>query len=356
MSFLKKIIKIFFAKKTILKLPKKKILIYDTDTTLLYKKIFDENKNNIFSLDIRYESLNLRIYLKSIISYLFQKENTLLQIYIIKCIEEVDPKFVITFTNYDIFFWRLKKYFNDKKFVMLQNNSVNGQAEASVFVAAKAMKLKKQKTDYILTWAEALGQYYHKFVDGKIYKVGSIKNNFVKNRSSNNKKDIAFISQYKNHPDDAHYSFPALDGKTMLSKYKTDLQHRTIVLKVLDEFCKKRKLNLIILSRSSKLGDLALEQKYYEKIIGKKNFKLIAKKYPTQNFERLNNYKYFVSISTSLGYEALSRGKRVAYLNICHSVHPMKLGINYRYGWPNKFPRKGPFWAYSYKKKERCKV
>ena len=63
-----------------------------------------------------------------------------------------------------------------------------------------------------------------------------------------------------------------------------------------------------------------------------------------------------MSISTSLGYEALSRGKRVAYLNICHSVHPMKLGINYRYGWPNKFPRKGPFWAYSFKKKEIWRV
>ena len=62
------------------------------------------------------------------------------------------------------------------------------------------------------------------------------------------------------------------------------------------------------------------EQIYYEKLIGKENFYLIRKQNQNDIYKIINDYNYFAVISSSVGYEALSRAKRVAFLNVHHNI------------------------------------
>ena len=87
------------------------------------------------------------------------------------------------------------------------------------------------------------------------------------------------------------------------------------------------------------------EQIYYEKLIGKENFYLIRKQNQNDIYKIINDYNYFAVISSSVGYEALSRAKRVAFLNVHHNISNYLEGEKLKYGYPADLPLKGPFWT-----------
>ena len=54
-------------------------------------------------------------YLNQFYYFLSPKNLTILQLYIIETIKWLNPKFIISFTDYDYFFFTLKEYFPEKK-------------------------------------------------------------------------------------------------------------------------------------------------------------------------------------------------------------------------------------------------
>ena len=78
------------------------------------EQIINLFKNNQFDEALRFCDQNSDESIGHIILnfrgsiYFKQKNLTLLQIYIVEVINYCNPKFVITFTNYDVFFWKMK--------------------------------------------------------------------------------------------------------------------------------------------------------------------------------------------------------------------------------------------------------
>ena len=70
----------------------------------------------------------------------------------------------------------------------------------------------------------------------------------------------------------------------------------------------------------SKKKDLDLEKNYYENILNGGKFKFLDRTKEFQIYDYFNEYKYYVVIDCSTGYEALARGKKVAHLNIVYDV------------------------------------
>ena len=191
-NIIKKFPRIYF------KLPKKNdVVIFDSET---YEKtkIFDINK--ILILDARRESINVLILLISLKYIFILKDLTLYQKYLITYIKFINPKFVITFNYNNLFFWSLKKYFKDTKFIIIQSSVINGHAEGNIFYRARNLNLSKQKIDYIFTWGKEIEKIFKDFIDAKYFCCGSLINNKFKNIESSDKKDtIVFISQFKLH-------------------------------------------------------------------------------------------------------------------------------------------------------------
>ena len=51
-----------------------------------------------------------------------------------------------------------------------------------------------------------------------------------------------------------------------------------------------------------------------------KKFTFLKRTKQFQVYEEFNRYKYFAVIDCSTGYEAMSRGKRVAHLNVVYDL------------------------------------
>ena len=196
---------------------------------------------------------------------------------------------------------------------------------------------------------------FKKCLDGKFYKTGSIKNNSFKNEVVDNENDLLFMSQYQNIYNINETKIP-LENGNYIRKYDLNFRERKVVLDILYEYCLKNNLNLVIAPRSFKNENYEEEKNYYKKILGEKKYKFLNRTNEFQVYEEFNRYKYFAVIDCTTGYEAMSRGRRVAHLNVVYDLSKISGGKNNRFGWPGKFDLKGPFWTNKGNKDEifRC--
>ena len=365
-----KINKFFVSKKHFYNPKKTKFLFYDSETYRFNKHIL--KKKDHLTIDVRYESFYFKILFKSILLFLQQRELTLLQVYIVQFINYCEPEFVITFTNYDIFFWRLKKYIRkESKTVIIQNTQVNGEdfkkmsedmifgknkkkmSEKQISQNINKTKFEKGKVNYLITFGKSVHKKYMKVMKTENIVSGSMRNNLFKNPKNVKKRDIAFISTFKHRLFDKGV-FVKKNGQP-ISFPEAKLTQDKIILSTLSKFCKKNNLKLNVIARGWKKENLVKEKEYFKNIIGN-NFKFIEKKHRYDSYKFMRRFKYLVFVSSSLGYEALSLGKRVAAINAYHSLFNLSGGKNFRYAWPENIPLKGPFWTNSHSEKEILRV
>ena len=124
-----------------------------------------------------------------------------------------------------------------------------------------------------------------------------------------------------------------------MAEYDNFYKAERLLLPILYNFCLENKLNLNICGRSN---NFEREVSFYENIFGSKNIKwnFIFKTKP--NYAIIDKSEYVVFISSTLGYEAISRGKRVAAITIRSNFTNL---INHSFGWPYKFQKNGYFWT-----------
>tara|TARA_B100001540_G_scaffold313534_1_gene336653 strand:- start:505 stop:1716 length:1212 start_codon:yes stop_codon:yes gene_type:complete len=358
MKLINKLIQILISKKILKFPPKKEIFIYDENIFRSgYAHFFENTKCFIF--ETRYKELFLFLFLKAIFKkFFFLSHLPIFKIYTIEVIKVVNPKFLICFSHYTLMFWDLKKYFKDKIFIICQHHislGYDGKYHPNTIVEARKKFKNRNQIDHIFLWGEAMINEFQKHLDGKFYKSGSIKNNTFKNQSTKNESDLLFMSQYHNWLNSNKTRIPLENGKD-ISKYEFNFKERKIVLNILYEYCLNKNLNLVIAPRQFNKKNYDEEKNYYEKILEGKKFTFLKRTKQFQVYEEFNRYKYFAVIDCSTGYEAMSRGKRVAHLNVVYDLSNVSGGRSHRYGWPGNFNLKGPFWTNEGNKEEifRC--
>ena len=123
-----------------------------------------------------------------------------------------------------------------------------------------------------------------------------------------------------------------------MTKHKNLLQEHIHfdLPQILQTYCKKNKLKLAILGMSNNIE----EENFYRKII-KNDFKFIKKTNVYSSYKDLDNFDLAVSSISTLGYEALSRGKK-----ICFFVPKISsVEKSYKFGWPYIKKEKGFFFS-----------
>ena len=329
---------------------KKDILIYDDYTADYAKPFFKESLTEL--LDIRYSRINLHILFKSLINQIGQKKLTLSQVYILNYIKQTGPICVITFQDQHNFFWGLKEYFPKIKFIIVQSSVMAPWYISSIYHLKKnKVNNKKYKIDFFFVYGESYKRIFSKYFDSEFIIIGSFRNNIVSNVTKKF-SELIFISQFK-YLNNKHKLL--LQNRKFISAndyfYKAD----QLVMKFLGQYCKKRKIKLKILLRTTDENkiNLAKEKNFFFETLKFNNsqFKFLNKPKRISTYHLIKKFSYFVTIDSTLGYEVLSREKRVAFLFIRRKIAKILSYENYKFGWPNIYPDNKYFWTNSFNSK-----
>lgn len=350
-----KYINFFFKIKFIFKLPpQKKIVIFDTIYLNILLEIF--GKKNAEIISIRENSINFFILIKSIFCCwrlsLYQK-------YILNYIFFIKPKFIITCNDNNIFFCQIKKllekYFNYKVKTIIVQNAIRGGI-GDFFYDVKNLAFEERKklyVDHIFSQNSIIGKKFSDYLHGKYYPIGFINNNvyslneiinkFPQNYQMN--KSLVYISSINPYQIDENDNlFITKSGKKInwLSFYETDIK----IFNYLEKICVDNKIQLYVLEKNI---NFKKENDIFTKYSKFKNFYFLKKLTREFNsYKLINSFDNFIFIDSTMGYEAISRGKKALAFSIRgHNLKKFYKDETLNFGWPNKayIYKNGFYWC-----------
>ena len=324
-SKISNLIKFFLKAKLSFKKPhKKKVLIYDqvgSEELLDYLP-----QNNTFILSVRGEEINFWVFLLSVIKYNLKWSYLKYLIYLIKYI---NPDFIFTHIDNNPDFYKLKKYFQNSKTIFIQNG-IRGY-ENDIFENFYENKIDYSKfyVDKMFVWNEKTGINYNKFIKGNYEVIGSIKNNRVKVNHVEKKYKLLFISEYRNQ--NSFGMDPSWE-----SYYATERK----IIPYLYSFAEKNKIKLYICSNTFNYDE---ENEFYNELIPGKNWELLKRLNNDISYKYLDESNVVAFISTAIGYEAISRGCKVAAFTTRSETTNIR---SHKFGWPYVFEKNADdFWT-----------
>ncbi len=361
-NFIRKFLKIIKSKWIIYPPKKKKILMFDvTGYELIKPFLNDEEEVGIYYR--RYEEINLYIFFLALIN--FNSKLDLTQRYQHNFIKYVEPKLVITFIDNLLNFYELKNYFNNIKFVSIQNGLRNQSFyRKNELGDLEKLKKKSLKIDYYFTFSNSYKDFYSKFIEGNYIVHGSIRNNAIKieRKAKKKKKNLLYISQF--HP----YHYKNFENKNYFTlnsqkfSYKNFKEAELIIIPEIMDYCKKNEILLKILSKTSSKA----ERTFYQNILKNDyNFcefiirddKNYAGAQRAKSYQIIDESNAVVFIDSALGYESFSRATPTASFSIRGQTLTInqenKKKFNYfNFGFPEIMPEDGPFWVSSFNRKK----
>ncbi len=314
-------------KKIVFNIPKKKFcLFYD------YLPRFD---NLIKS---NYEKINFRdeinfIVLACSLLFIFQNKFNLKISYINAYILLVRPKVVITFTDNDILFYKLKENNQNIEFISFQNGTRSISGDIFSIVDIK----DKLSCDKIFVHNSYVADLYKHYIKSETIISGSLMNNFYTKKNKKKIFDITFISQF-----DSKRNFNFLNRDKLKIEWDQYYSAEKKILEILKKISIDKDLVINICARFKERN--IEEYDFYEKIL-KKNFTFsISNKKETQ-YDICDQSELVVFIDSTLGYENISRGNKTVGLSIRGEIINDK---SFNFGWPKPMQSNGPSWISYY--------
>ncbi|AOP33684.1 hypothetical protein A0128_07410 [Leptospira tipperaryensis] len=309
---------------------KSDLLFYDASGYEFFKKYIDSY--NPVILYTRGEILNIPIFLLSL-SKGFNIQN-----YFKTYISFVCPKLILTFIDNDPNFYELKAAHPEVATMFVQNGFRGEIGDIFGYLSPK----ESYNVDYMLTFGEDIGAKYNEYIKGKSVPIGSFKNNLNPVGSYSNlinQRSILFISQYISPPskkDELFFVEP--DGSTY--SWEQFYEAEFLLLPALKKFCQSRNKSIQVCGRSKK-KDID-ESNFYNGFFDGLEWSMTTHSSSISSYELIDSAELIVFIDSTLGYEALARGKKAAAFPLrCKSLR----NDSYRFGWPSKFSESGPYWA-----------
>ena len=322
MIFFLRIIKIlryiFLSKYTFTFPPKKKYLIYDYNCSFLLENYI--SKKNIEILHTRGESINILLLIINLFKYKLS-----LTAYYNTYISYVRPKFIVTFTDNDEGFCKIRNFKNSKKILIQQ--AWRTVLDDAILSNINKKKVFNYKIDYLLMFNKHIGKKFLSFIKGKVVEIGSFKSNLIKNKSDKFVYDLLYISS------GSYTEKKNKDSDIAIANYQ-------LVKNLYKYSLKYKKVLCIYGKRITEKG--ALEEKsYYDSVIGSKNWVFIKNKYLLNSIKISDQSLVTIVLNSTLGYESLSRGNKVVFF----STRGNDKYDSLNFGWPYKFKKKGFFWT-----------
>jgi len=333
MNFLKNFsvaLKIFLnARITFAKPKHKKIVIFDTDLSDFIIKYFDKKNVHILGTRFKYnkgEELNLYILLKMILIFKFSSREYF-KIYL----NIVKPTLIVTLIDNTKIFYELKGFYPKAKTMIIQNAHRSNVKGLDIF-AEDIEGMRKNENymcDYMLTYNQKVGDKYKFFLKGEVVPIGSFKSNSIKINNKNKIYDFLFISNYKkNH-----------------QGYASTLENYIKFFSNIKKYCYEKKCNITVLGTTGAATSAETKNEFFffKKIFDKIEYNFIPRTKNRKTYEICDQSKIILNIDSSLGYESVARGNKVAFFSINNRVDDPERCFHF--GWPSKKDKQGPFWT-----------
>jgi surface carbohydrate biosynthesis protein len=287
--------------------------------------------------------LNLWILLKCFFSAKFH-----LHEYIVEMIKIQNPRVVITFIDNDPNFYLLKSHVSSPAFIAVQNGIRNNYSyvcrDGFIDRLEKLGETRRLRADMICTFGKSSSILFERHIQTRTLITGNIKNNLMEIASPIDPEfDIVFMSQHapfdlKNRPEVMHLNSASLPIQKFYEIEGT-------VAKFLAQYCDEHSLRFAV---SGKRGiEDAYEQHFFSNAIGKIPHTFLPRINPHSSYENGLNSHVVVVVDSTIGYELLSRGRKVAFFSarmFNPSLNPNELKDSF-FGYPNSYPDSGPFWT-----------
>ena len=300
-KFIKKIKKLYKIK-IIFDLPKKNnLLLYDEIHSSVLRKIIKRDFNIFKTREIE---IYFWIFIKQIIFFDFRFKT-----YSRNYIEYTSPKIIISFNDIKNNFYELKDFFKNITFISIQNGLRDEGDFKSYFQS------RKLKCDHIFVVNKHYIKEYKKIIKSKYHILGRFSNNIVKVKKTTIFNKFLLISQFEEKKNNLNNFYKKL--MSSLSLY----------------FRNSNKKLHILLRRKDSLGQKK-EIEFYKNFFQSNCVFHKTSKWK-KSYEILDKFENIIFMHSTLGYEAISRKKKVAVFSPKKIVH-----YNYWFGWPAPFQKK----------------
>ena len=149
--------------------------------------------------------------------------------------------------------------------------------------------------DFFLVFSESIKKYKD-YLNGKGIVIGSFKNNKTKIlKNQNQAKSILFISEFA--------SSRYFDLKSNIENY---WYPENFFLPIIYQYAKEKSLDLNILGKLNQNKELKNEEiDFFNNILGNSNWNYIESNQDYKCYEKIDESKFVVFISSTLGFESL---------------------------------------------------
>ena len=192
----------------------------------------------------------------------------------------------------------------------------------------------KSSVDHMLVFGSAVGSEYSRYLHGDVIPIGSLKNNRLASTQPLQRDVLAFISQW------------APDGIPIRGKFYSQAEFFAAtdrpIIQCLARYASRNGKTLRIIPRSTASSSLREREKEYFRAILGADVEFLEPPGMYPSYQAVDAAEVVVAVDTTLGYEAIARGKKTAMFSVRSAVLAVP---GFTYGWPAEFPAEGPFWT-----------
>ena len=271
--------------------------------------------------------------------------------YTVAYIKIFKPQFVFTFLDNNVNFYKLAAIFPRVKFIAIQNGQRANYANQLGFGFFDQLKNDSAKyklsAHAICVLGTTSAKQYTQYIQAKPVVTGSLKNNLIGNQIMPTERfEIVYVSQH------APFEIPNSEVKFFFgNKSITAEEFYTIEQKVVRFLAAHSKLTNQSFAVLGKRTDSSqFEREFFTSAAGPHKIQFIPRTSETSTYEFCNSASILVTTDSTIGYEFLARGKKVAFLSaridaidhvLSQEVHDTD------FGFPLELGTSGPFWTNS---------
>ena len=299
------------------------------------------NRSSISVVDP--SKLNFWILLKCIFLAKFQMQG-----YAVEVIKSQRPRVVITFIDNDTNFFLLKQLAPSPSYIAVQNglrhNYAYAYGDGFVDRLRNAGGKNQLSADVICTFGKSSSALFEDNIRASTLVVGSLKNNLVQVSAPDNLEyDIVFMSQH------APFDLTNREETIYLNQSSVSLHEfyeiESTVANFLAQYCKEHSLRFAV---SGKRGvEDVFEHQFFAEAIGELPYTFLPRIDTYSSYANGFNSRLAVVVDSTMGYELLSRGRKVAFFSarIIGEPRAVSKDRDTCFGYPNPYPDNGVFWT-----------
>jgi surface carbohydrate biosynthesis protein len=313
------------------------VLIYDEVGSELFLEYLPQSSVAILSRDGK--RINIWALLRSLLkkgSYRFYDSSY---------IELVSPKVVLTFIDNTPAFYLFKKTNPSIVTIFVQNGLRSIVGDIFGYLDRAGSDKTEYHVDYMLCFSKSVCEKYARYISGNTIAIGSFKNNMIGSLGGLGEvRSLLFLSQFRKKPlSQGAIMFENVEWGNF---FRPEFYYLPLILSL----CNKKNIRLSICGC---LNDVTEEVHFFRSLLGNEGWDFIPWKSRESSYQLIDKAPLIVMIDSTLGYEALARGKKVAALTArgkCINAE----GIDF--GWPMKLPDSGPFWTNDLNEEEFLRI